>query len=767
MYIKRTAIILTAALFVTLNAGAKVKITGSVADENKAALAGATVRLAGKDSTLAAMTATDNDGTFSLKDAEDGDYVVTVSFIGYEDYRLRLDNASGDISLGSINMTPASRSLDGVTVTAANTTQRIDRQIIVPTELQRKASTNGMTLLRNMQLNRILIDEIDNTVKTTTGKDVQIRINGAEAQLAEVKALRPGSIARIEYHDMPSLRYGNAAAVIDIIVKHKTDGGNLSADLTNGISMLGLGDYQLSGNYHKGKSEVKALVNWNRRDLTWTRSNTETFNTGTQTFTNTETGHPTKVKFDNLFVSLGYVYNTEKSMLSVTMRDRLNDTPNSSTDRISTMTRADGTFDVTDKMNSNEHSPSLDIYFQTALKNNQNLYFDLVGTYISSNSDRLYSLTGNGQDENIRSQTEGNKYSVIGEGIYERTFNNSKLSFGLKHSQMFTDNRYLTDNPTTTKMTTAETYAYGEFTSRINKFTYIVGIGAMRTYNNQEGNVMEKYIARPTLTLSYDIAKNLNVRYHGYISGYSPSLADLSDVSQDIDIYQTRRGNPDLKSVTFVSNELSLSWNTPKIGVQFFGSYSYDDKPIMEQTSYENGRFIRYMDNQRGFHRIQTSLNISLRPFGDWLAVNLSPYFNRFISYGNTYTHTHSNWGFNGQLLAMYRQWVFMASVETSRHDLWGERLSEGEAGQNIAVGYNTDKWSLQLMMANPFTKLYKVEGRNLSALAPYRLLATSRDLRRFLMLNFSFNISYGKAYNQRQNRISNSDNNTGIMHSR
>ena len=64
------------------------------------------------------------------------------------------------------------------------------------------------------------------------------------------------------------------------------------------------------------------------------------------------------------------------------------------------------------------------------------------------------------------------------------------------------------------------------------------------------------------------------------MGGYAPSLAELSDVEQHIDIYQIRRGNPNLQAVRFFSNELSISVGTKYISAEWFTRYSYDDKPI-------------------------------------------------------------------------------------------------------------------------------------------------------------------------------------------
>ena len=289
----------------------------------------------------------------------------------------------------------------------------------------------------------------------------------------------------------------------------------------------------------------------------------------------------------------------------------------------------------------------------------------------------------------------------------------------------------------------------------------------MRIYNSQADNSLSSLIFRPRLSLAYNVTNSLVIKYTGYVSGYAPSLSNMSDVSQDIDIYQLRRGNPNLKAVTFVSNSLSVDWATKWLNVGLYGRYSYDHKPIMEETLLENQRFVRTMNNQRGFHRINTRIDFKLHPFGDWLSLQVTPFFNRFVSNGNHYTHTHSNWGMRGQLLAMYKQWLLAAEMETSQHSLWGETLDKEEAGHNIALGYNKDKWAVQLVVANPFTTLYTTEVENLSRIAPANKLAYSRNLRRILMINVSFNLDFGKAKTAGNKRITNTDENTGVLHGR
>ena len=108
----------------------------------------------------------------------------------------------------------------------------------------------------------------------------------------------------------------------------------------------------------------------------------------------------------------------------------------------------------------------------------------------------------------------------------------------------------------------------------------------------------------------------------------------------------------------------------------------------------------------------------------------------------------------------MYKNWVIMAEMSTSQHDLWGETLSRGEALHYIAIGYNHDKFSIQGM----FTKRYGQDVESLSELAPNKQLAYSTQLSQIVMLNLSFNLDFGKQNHSGGKRINNSDNDSGIL---
>ena len=763
----RQLIMLISMLLVQGMAMASNRIGGVVLDDNDASpLIGATVVLSDGMGKQVMGVTTDADGRFLMKEVEAGSYVLQCSYVGYESFTMKLTSFNKNIDLGEIRLKSSSALLDEVVVKGEKVIQKIDRQLVMPTEAQKKASTNGVSLLQHLQLSGLTVNPMTKSIATNDGEAVQLRINGVQATHEEVVALRPEDVVRVEYHEQPGLRYGGAAAVIDYIVKRKESGGNVSADLTNGVSPLGFGDYQLSGKYHQGKSTFTALMQWSRRDLEWNRENEETFYYPHQAITNREVvASPNRIKYDYITTSLNYNYtNGEKSMLNIAFRNNTKDIPHSFTDRNTLLYQEDKVYEVKDREQSKTVIPSLDIYYQLNLKNDQHLYFDVVGTYLGSDYGRTYSMTEQGETPvEIISKTEGDKYSLIGEAIYERPLWGGKFTTGMKHNQATMDNAYQGDALTKVSMKTAETSLFAEYQSKVKKLNYTLGIGAMRTFYSQGDAKQEKYIFRPTLNLSYSLGK-VFLRYNASLSGYAPSLSELSDVEQPMDAYQVRRGNPDLKSVTYFTNRLSASYRAKGVSAEVSARYSYDDKPIMEETLYENGRFIRTYDNQKAFHRLNFQANLQLQPFKQYVSIKLNPYFNRYISRGNTYTHTHSNWGFRGSIIGMYKNWIAMLDMFTSYHEFWGETINKGEAVHSVALGYNKEKWAIQALVFNPFTKDYHQGVENVSKLAPNKQVAFSRDFCPMFMLNVSFNLNFGKQKSEANQRIRNSDTDAGIL---
>ena len=770
--------VLAAAMVCAVSMAANNKVSGVIKDAaDKTALIGVNVSLKQGDQQVSG-TVTDAHGKFSLE-AETGEFVLECSYIGYEPIGMSL-TVSGNIHLGTIEMNEASTELGEVVVEGDAVIQKVDRQILLPNKEQLGASSDGMSLLQNLQIPRIVVNPADNTVKTLANQDVQLRINGIEASNSEVMAINPKDVIRIEYHDQPGVRFNGAAAVINYIVRHRDTGGNLMLNASNGVTMPGWGEYHLSGKVNFGKSSFSLMTHYSPRDIYWTRTNAETYNFSTGTIENREVGEPTRFKGNPVNLGLTYNWtNGEKNRVQIALRDNMLFMPHSKTNRDSRLYQATDSLAIHDHESTQSISPSLDIYYEHNLPNDNHLYFDLVGTYINSSNDRRFEQTPLGETvadtTDVTSRVRGNKYSLIGEAIYEKDWENIGLTVGVRHNQQWMENQYLVESQkskveSTVSMTTAETYAFAEVQQRVKQFSYAVGIGAMHTYIEQAGQKQSNWIARPQLTLSYDFGKGVFWKYKGYVSGYQPSLSAMSDVAQQIDKYQIRQGNPNLKPVMFVANEMQLSWQSKHVNLNLWANYSYDHKPIMDETFEQlidgQSYAVRTYANHRGFHRLQVAPSVQVRVLNNSLIFTVAPFANYYVSLGNSYTHKHFNPGVRASIMGMYKGWQFFGEVTTRYNNLWGETLEYGEFYHHIGLGYNADKWGFRAMLMNPFSvKGYSIETKDLSALAPNTQHAEMRDFRQMLILNFHCNLDFGSRASTRENkRINNEDKENGIL---
>ncbi|MEO1258769.1 MAG: TonB-dependent receptor [Bacteroidota bacterium] len=111
----------------------KSTITGAVVDTNEIGLPFATVSLLqAQDSLLASFATTNDEGRFVLKRVPAGNYLLQVSYIGFETAwkPIEIKNASEEIKFGKIKLRPAEELLSEVEVTAEHVPLRMNRDTL-------------------------------------------------------------------------------------------------------------------------------------------------------------------------------------------------------------------------------------------------------------------------------------------------------------------------------------------------------------------------------------------------------------------------------------------------------------------------------------------------------------------------------------------------------------------------------------------------------------------------------------------------------------
>jgi hypothetical protein len=218
-------------------------IVGKIIDENGEGVPYASVALLSvSDSTIVTGTASEFDGAFELE-AEQGTYLVRITFLSYKEKWLPITLTSSPLDLGTIVLAPSADVLDQLEITAERSQMelRLDKRVFnVGKDLSNLGGTASDVLDNIPSINV----DTDGTVSLRGSQNVRILINGKPSGLIgsdpanALKMFQADMIDRVEIITNPSARYEaeGEVGIINIILKKEARAGiNGSATLTGGF----------------------------------------------------------------------------------------------------------------------------------------------------------------------------------------------------------------------------------------------------------------------------------------------------------------------------------------------------------------------------------------------------------------------------------------------------------------------------------------------------------------------------------------------------
>jgi hypothetical protein len=314
-------------------------------------------------------------------------------------------------------------------------------------------------------------------------------------------------------------------------------------------------------------------------------------------------------------------------------------------------------------------------------------------------------------------------------------------------------------------MNQSDAYVYAEYAGRKDKFSYIGGIGLSRSYAEQTNESdYTSYTFRPKITLQDDFTRSVFLRLRGEVYNSIPSLSNLSAVDQYIDTLQIMRGNPFLKPNLNYSTNLLFSGRKGIYGINFYTNYIYSPDAIMEEIIRENDKFIRTTGNQKNWQKLNSELTLSAGPVKKFLMVSLTGGMNYYVSAGNTYSHTYTNYYCRAQMMAMYKKFTGVFQLNTAYDQFSGETMTGGENSHLFMISYNGGKYSVGAGIMSPFSDRYKRYTENRSIYMPYEMYTYANDFARMVLIQFRWNFDFGRKVKSENKRINNSDTDSGIV---
>lgn len=606
--------------------------------------------------------------------------------------------------------TIAAQELNEVVVQAPKVIRKADMDVYYPSQSAVDNSRNGIQLLNNLMIPSLTVLEALGQVKAG-GQSVQVRINGREASVDQVKALLPETIKRVEWIDNPGLRYGGANYVLNFIIANPTLGGSFQAEGRQALNTA-WGDYFVDSKFNNGRSQFEAgsMFKLTNKVKTY-RDYHETFTFPDGSFlTRTET--PIGGHVDNTFGRLWGSYNYIKPDTTIFYIE-VSAAPTFSDDWKTNglLSLSDGTDDIvlTDSHGNKGTTPKFSAYLEQHFRGKQTLVVDFnssfyFGKSYSDYAEQLSNMPGN-YLSNINTMIKDRNQAYAVEANYIKSWKHSKFTAGA--SYVANRNRSVYENlgGEVFHQRQDKVYVFTEYFQRINKITFTVGLGVQYTdflfKETDQGN--HSWNLRPQATLSYRLNQSNQFRLSFQSWQSAPSLAQTNVTPQQIDGFQWRIGNPNLKTSTSYMLTFRYNFSLPRIegtfGIRAFNS----PDAITPYLYWENNRLITSYENSNGLQNLTLFLSPQVEVIPDWLMASGHLQYRAERMKGTDYKLYNHNWSGNVSLMLSHWGFQLVGQYVRAQHNLWGEKISWGENLSIVQLSYNWKNWQFGAGVIMPF----------------------------------------------------------------
>lgn len=274
----KTLLTVILVLAITIVSQAQTKLTsirGRMEDKTRTPLVGASVSLLrAKDSSLVKLMATQKTGEFIFSNMAEGQYLVSVSAIGFGTYYSKVFQATGEYDLGVMAMETRSQELKGAVVTARKqlVEQKIDRMVV---NVEAAVSNVGATAMEVLEKSPGVSVDKDGNISLKGKEGVQVYVDGRPTYLSGtdlanlLRSMNANQLDLIEIMTNPPAKYdaaGNSGIINIKTKKTKQVGYNGSISLGYGQGKYPKLNESANFNYRKDKINLFANIGYNKRD---------------------------------------------------------------------------------------------------------------------------------------------------------------------------------------------------------------------------------------------------------------------------------------------------------------------------------------------------------------------------------------------------------------------------------------------------------------------------------------------------------------------
>lgn len=764
---ERTIVATLLWILFSVSAWAQGLVKGVVADSGNSPVAGASVRLYQDQDTSSSKGGTTNrNGLFELEKVADGKYILSISFLGYEDYSTEI-TVAGNTDVGLIILKEQPLDLDEVVVSASLVKRFADKKEYKLTPAEKGQYSSALSALEFLPKIQVL----DQSVSSVDGKAVKILINGIPSTPIDLSVISPENIAKIDYYTQPPVQYSNMGleAVIDVVTREKQNGGSVGVNTQNAVT-TGFGNNVVNFKYNWGHSQIGVTYNINYRNYNKRVLDEEmAYSVGGTDFEKRKSGRNSPYAYEQQVAEISfnntkadnYLFSTKLSFNSLNRR-------RSSVQDI--LSRVDGkesrkTGESWDK--DKYISPVMDMYFSKSFGSKHELIVNLVGTYYKSDYDYEYQeLLEAEPDFETATVIHTDKYSVIGEALYTYKMETVNLHAG---SRYMYNNSIQNNLPSNNKITAHEIYSYLGITGMWgDRFNYSLSAGVNNhIFTTIENKTYNFTYFRPQVKLGYFIDPSSDLMFNYEINTENPSVSSLTYNPYYKDPNYIFVGNPHLSPSNNHDFSFSYFKGFKKFIINAEVGYSYTKDAIAPIFQSDHTNIIETFGNLDYAQNMKASLFLQWYPFSNnMLRLRLySEVFHQINKWG-TSKWNHTGYSIIPSVYLACHQWGLQVFYQTQKKSLIGQTTKNIPSMASVELSYKPIKnLTLTGGIRYPFYDSWK-QVTSVSGTSLLRRTETERIINNANMVyvNLVYNFSFGQSKSGVKLKIQNRDKDSGIL---
>ncbi|WP_286967260.1 outer membrane beta-barrel family protein [Flavobacterium sp. UBA4854] len=664
----KTLIINTLILFIPLlGIGQQTVISGKVQDNaTKEALPYVTVTVQDDNSKTLATTITDDQGLFSLETALSDKTTISFSYTGYQ-ARIQslVVSEKQKIELGTIDLITDAVQLKAVEINGqkSNISLKLDKKVFEVGKDVLSQNGSAHDVLNGVP--SVAVDQTG-TISLRGNNNVLVLINGRQSGLTQSNALdqiAADQIERIEVITNPSSRYDAAgsAGIINIILKkNKKSGFSGQVRLVAGSP----NDSRLNPSINYKSNKINVFSNFSIRSSDYVGLYTTNQVTNSTTSPNYMHRVQNEDRHDDgklLYMGADYFINEHQTITAAFLKNATHD--NDKTD-LRYLYDSDLENTTPDSLLT-RHGKSLEKRDYSQLEFNYTRTFKqktkkwtIDVQYDWWNSDKKWDLSTQRLIPDtmiypgIRTSSVGNSKDFLAKTDFIQPIDSlSTLEFGIKTEIRTVSSNYLAEEQQDNNWVIYQnidndlnydetiTGAYTQFSSKINKFSYMLGLRAeftdisIKDVENAYSDKKDYNKLFPTVNLSYKFdGSALQLNYSKRIK--RPSLYALYPFNEVTDLNAQYIGNPDLNPSYTDAFEMAFlkNWKTFTLNPSVY--YQYEKGFIQDYTYRQDDIFLTTPINIDYEIRSGIELSALYNPL-KWFQLNAEMNYYHFKQKGN------------------------------------------------------------------------------------------------------------------------------------